>query len=1136
MRVLQVVHGFPPECSGGTESYVFRLVRELRTLRHHVEVLTGTHEGRPTDVIETFDHAGITVHRLHRSSLYVDNWDKSYAPEIEHLVDQIVARFKPELVHIHHWIRLTRHLVELFHDRGIPTVCTLHDLWTTCPIAFRVRNWSLCDRPAGAASCHDCAPRAFEADDAENAEGLELFREDLRNEVRLTRRVIVPSAAHRSVIHKHHPDVTGSLRVVPHGSITDLRPASAAPSDGLIHFGHWGNLSFLKGIDILLEAVASLPGELKARAHFHVFGPVVYPDERARVDELVARGPVTMHGLFTPTDLPDTRMDVAIIPTRCSESYSFVLDEAFQMGMPAIVPSRGALGERIGRAGATFEPENARDLARVLAQVIRDPSTVGRWRQAIPNLKSFQSHTRSIVDIYREVLALQSPLPKSPATLRSRRARWRSLQVEARTRRLDFIAGEVRNLTSDVQRASQTMEEMQRFHVEKDKVIAGLNEALGALRGESSTSQADLTARLTESETLVRRLLGDLGDAHLEYNLLVAAASEREEKHAAEAAALAARISTDAEARLAMGRVEAEERAARLRAEARESEARLQAEARAREAEVRNEAAAQLAAARAESAARDQKLAELESEHQRQLAIRDGIIVDIVRALPVPQSSDPSMRPPVDLSSSASPEPSLLSRVKKTLWGGGATQPRVGRLKLLYVLHQFLPRHVAGTELYTYLLAREMRARGHDVVILTCEAHHDMNPYEHLRREFDGIRIHEIVHNYRWDSFEETYDCPRMDAIFERVLDEEKPDLVHVQHLHYFSANFLAIAHARELPIVYTLHDYSLLCARDGTLRRADGELCLEPIPEKCADCIRHFPLDLHHVPSRHAIGATSRIEPRLQEVVRRVNAGIAPVAPPTPAGELAPQLYVSAAASRIEAWRNAAKFVDLFVSPSHFLAKTMVDAGFIPSDRIIVSDNGQDTSRFSDVPARTRGPVVRFGFIGTIGEHKGIHVLIEAMNSLAEDTRAECRIWGDLRAFVEYTDLITRLNRNPRTQFMGHFPNHDVQSILAQIDVLVVPSLWYENAPLTVHEAALARVPVIASDQGGLAEYVLEGQTGLHFYLGSAEDLRNKLVWFLEDPTRCDRFDFSALPVVPIQDDAARTELRYLKLIAALP
>jgi glycosyltransferase involved in cell wall biosynthesis len=224
---------------------------------------------------------------------------------------------------------------------------------------------------------------------------------------------------------------------------------------------------------------------------------------------------------------------------------------------------------------------------------------------------------------------------------------------------------------------------------------------------------------------------------------------------------------------------------------------------------------------------------------------------------------------------------------------------------------------------------------------------------------------------------------------------------------------------------------------------------------------------------------------------------------------------------------------VDLFISPSHFLKDLFARTGMIDGDKIVVSPNGQDLARFQNMPERIRGSALRFGYIGTIAEHKGIHILVEAMNALRDEPAAECRIHGELNAFIEYTERLRLLNANPRTQLMGAFKNADVARILSEIDVLVIPSLWFENAPLTIQEAALARIPVIASDIGGLAEHVIEGRNGLKFYTGNPADLRNKLAWFIEDFSRCDQFDFASVPIVSIQDDAARMEQRYSDLLA---
>ena len=156
------------------------------------------------------------------------------------------------------------------------------------------------------------------------------------------------------------------------------------------------------------------------------------------------------------------------------------------------------------------------------------------------------------------------------------------------------------------------------------------------------------------------------------------------------------------------------------------------------------------------------------------------------------------------------------------------------------------PRATPGTsgiEIATHTLAKALSER-HEVVLYTAESDHARPRFEHTIRALDNLRIHQVIHNYRWTGFRDTYDCPEADAIFRRVLAEEQPDIVHVQHLHYGSANFVTIAKSLGIHVVFTLHDYWLLCPRDGQMRRADGEVCERPVPSKCRDCIAHFEVE----------------------------------------------------------------------------------------------------------------------------------------------------------------------------------------------------------------------------------------------------------------------------------------------------
>ena len=115
-----------------------------------------------------------------------------------------------------------------------------------------------------------------------------------------------------------------------------------------------------------------------------------------------------------------------------------------------------------------------------------------------------------------------------------------------------------------------------------------------------------------------------------------------------------------------------------------------------------------------------------------------------------------------------------------------------------------------------------------------------------------------------------------------------------------------------------------------------------------------------------------------------------------------------------------------------------------------------------------------------------------------------------------------------------GRFDNTDVGSVFAQLDVLVIPSLWYENSPLTIHEAYLAGIPVIASDHGGMAELVHDGVSGLHFRRGDAADLRAKITRLLDEPDLLEQLARDIPAVKSIADDAVAMEGRYQNLLGA--
>ncbi len=174
----------------------------------------------------------------------------------------------------------------------------------------------------------------------------------------------------------------------------------------------------------------------------------------------------------------------------------------------------------------------------------------------------------------------------------------------------------------------------------------------------------------------------------------------------------------------------------------------------------------------------------------------------------------------------------------------------------------------------------------------------------------------------------------------------------------------------------------------------------------------------------------------------------------------------------------------------------------------------------------------MRFGFVGSLVWYKGGETLVRALREL-DPARAELHVWGDFKPAEDRHHAELQRLAGPNVHFRGRFDNAQLAEVYSGLDVLVVPSLWWENSPITIHEAQLLRTPVVASGIGGMAEFVRDGVDGLHFRPGDAQDLAAKLRRFLDEPGLAQTLarDFPALKT--LAEDGATMEYRYRALCA---
>jgi len=241
-------------------------------------------------------------------------------------------------------------------------------------------------------------------------------------------------------------------------------------------------------------------------------------------------------------------------------------------------------------------------------------------------------------------------------------------------------------------------------------------------------------------------------------------------------------------------------------------------------------------------------------------------------------------------------------------------------VRVLHAIHDFLPRHRAGSELYAFHLCRAQAGR-HQVAVLCAEYDPSRLHGQVVQREHEGLRVFELVNNWAFDRFEESYSSPLVAKQVEAVLDDFQPELLHVHNLLNLSLEVPALARRRGIPVVATLHDHTLSCPSGGQrVHIAEAHTCVEIDFERCARCFAQSPFAGQMAVGRRT--AQLPIPPIALRAARALRGRF-----PNAAATLAGRLARTSAPQPVEIRRRLAyalqlaESIDLFVAPSQALA-----------------------------------------------------------------------------------------------------------------------------------------------------------------------------------------------------------------------
>ena len=354
-------------------------------------------------------------------------------------------------------------------------------------------------------------------------------------------------------------------------------------------------------------------------------------------------------------------------------------------------------------------------------------------------------------------------------------------------------------------------------------------------------------------------------------------------------------------------------------------------------------------------------------------------------------------------------------------------------LRILMVNSTFYPNVVGGAELSSWLLARELTARGHHVDALATTGYLDQGPRRELAaRRLDGIdgEILEAAsgghqHLLARDGepqpglitrgrhhFAQIHDGRWRKLVFQ-ALHRTRPDLVHTNTIVGLSAAVWEAAHLSGIPVLHTLRDYHLLCPRT-TLQRSSGDQC-EGGPLPCQV--------LRWLKRRHTDG------------------------------------------------------VGIATAPSRFVLDRHADYGFFRDIRREVVPNACE----GDPPAFGEPPPgkVRGLYLGQLDHHKGVGVLLEALAEMLPSAPPSFGFdiagHGPLQSRVEAFCA----QWAGRVCFHGMVQGDQKRALLQDCSFVTVPSVWHDNFPRTMLDAYMYGRPVIGTRRGGIPEVVRDGETG---------------------------------------------------------
>ena len=381
-------------------------------------------------------------------------------------------------------------------------------------------------------------------------------------------------------------------------------------------------------------------------------------------------------------------------------------------------------------------------------------------------------------------------------------------------------------------------------------------------------------------------------------------------------------------------------------------------------------------------------------------------------------------------------------------------------MKILKIIHGYPPNYNAGSEVYSQSIVNELK-KENELFVFSREENEYLLDFNFREEQIDAIHFTYVNMARGKDG----YNHKILNNKFENYLKKINPDVVHIGHLNHLSTGIIDVIKEQSIPVVYTLHDFWLMCPRGQFLQRNfDGEnlysLCNKQEDNKCANSCYKMYFDDNE-------------------------------------GE---DYYTNWVQRRMQTTRELVRKIDYFIAPSKYLMNRFVEDFSIPKNKIEYLDYGFPLQYLKPTQKETKKDVFTFGYIGTHIPSKGLNLLINAFNQLEQPARL--KIFG--RELGQNTKALKKMaldSKNP-IEFCGEYINENLANVVFNnVDAIVVASIWGENSPLVIHEAQACHIPVITANYGGMKEYVSHKKNGLLFEHRCEKSLLEQMMFAVENP-----------------------------------